>query len=148
MVEAMTPYNFQLFAHAKWEAAIPGIVLEMLRALLLSCVCALYCGTNFANHTRPVALMCIISTVCFVRSISAWGEALQFVCSILGVGNSTHRHNWVAESIALVTFLFILVNLVIWLYLLPLMMDWSFPIGDCVAEYNKYLMPGACHRRP
>jgi len=39
MVEAMTPYNFQLFAHAKWEAAIPGIVLEMLRALLLGLRC-------------------------------------------------------------------------------------------------------------
>lgn len=144
MIEALTPYTFQLFEHSKWEVTIVGVILKTLHTFILVWVCVFYCGTYFQTSPLPLALMGTIGMVAFIHSILRIMESLSFAFNILGAGQSTTRHRWVSESVVVVIFLAILINIGIWLYLVPMMNHWDLPIGQCNNLFNKYFFRSAC----
>mmetsp|Transcript_48853 Transcript_48853/g.128875 ORF Transcript_48853/g.128875 Transcript_48853/m.128875 type:complete len:616 (+) Transcript_48853:95-1942(+) len=143
MMEALTPYDFKLFPHAKWEVTFKGVLIKTLQTLVVALISCLYFGTYFAQAPVPVPLMALLGATCFVQSILKMLEAVQFAFSILGVGH-THRHNKVSEFIVGIGLMFVLINVFLWLYLLPMMKDWDLPLGQCKAMFNRELFPSAC----
>jgi len=144
MLEELTPYTFKLFAHSKWEVTIAGLIQKTWQTLLLTITTTLYFGTYYDAYPLPRPIMSVLFGACFVYSVLALTEALWFGKSILGAGETTHRNTYVSESILVVAVLVILVNVVLWLYLLPMMADWEFPIGKCKLKINRNLFPSAC----
>jgi len=143
MMEALTPYDFKLFPHAKWEVTFKGVLIKSLQTLIVALVSCLYFGTYFSETPLPVPLMAVIGATCFIQSILKLMEAAQFAFSILGKG-STHRHSYVAEWIVGVALIFVLINVLLWLYLLPMMKGWDLPVGKCHSSFNHVLFPSAC----
>lgn len=145
MVEALTPYDFKLYQHARWEVMMKGIFIKIVQNFILILTSCLYFGGYYFDTPLPIPLMFIIGASCFLHSILKVTEAMQFAFTILGEGKNTHRHAFVAESIVLVMFIFVLINILIWLYLLPIEKRWDLPVGKCNLDLNVWLFPSACH---
>jgi len=143
MMEALTPFNFKLYQHAKWEVTSLAIVVKSIQNLLFIMMASIFFGTYYENEELPVILMGAIGTACFVMSITKAVEAVGYSFTVLRNGN-TARHKWVSEWIVLVLMIVVVTNLGIWLYFLPIMKSWNLPIGGCNAVVNQYVFPGKC----
>lgn len=148
MMEALTPYDFKLFPHAKWEVTFKGVLIKSLQTLVVSFIACLYFGTYFEFEPLPVPLMAVLGAACFIQSVMKLLEAVHFAFSILGAGHHvTNRHKYVSEWVVGVALIFVLINILLWLYLLPMMKGWDLPVGKCHLDFNKALFPGACAGR-
>mmetsp|Transcript_142895 Transcript_142895/g.362723 ORF Transcript_142895/g.362723 Transcript_142895/m.362723 type:complete len:617 (-) Transcript_142895:120-1970(-) len=154
MMEALTPYDFKLFPHAKWEVTFKSTLIKITQTLILTFTSCLYFGTYFRERPVPMPLVAFIGAACFIQSVVKLTEAIQFAFTILGaphrtsvdddVNNTTHRHMFVSEWIVLVALIFVFINILIWLYLLPIMKNWDLPVGKCKEPFNQVLFPSAC----
>jgi len=142
MVEALTPYNFRLLGHMKWEINRWSTLFKAVQALLMASMACVYFGTYFPSGV-PVPALAAIAVACFLQSVCKLIEASQYFFTVLGVGKNMTRHDWVSEWILLVIAVFIMINVLVWLYMVPMLKHWSFPLGACEGM-NKALFPGIC----
>jgi len=71
-------------------------------------------------------------------------EVLWFGKTILAVaGESMHRHAYVSESIVVAVVLVLMINFVIWLYMVPMMATWTLPILK-FKKVNMFVFPSYC----
>lgn len=147
MMEALTPYDFRYFSHAKWEVTYQGTLIKAFQNLILVFMACLFTGNYYSPPTTavPAGVVSLVGAAAFFQSLLLVGEAISFAISILGdKGSATHRHKFVSEWVVLVATIFAVTNVMIWLYLLPITRHWDLPVGRCKAEFNQALFAGAC----
>lgn len=147
MMETMTGTDFRHWAEAKWEVIWMGSLTKAIQTFLLTLMTCLYFGQEYPKNNlaveMPVPLMACLGAACFVQTVVSLAEALHLTAYILGKGEGTHRASYISEWAVGITVLTILTNILIWLYLLPIMKRWNIPIGGC-KHFNKLLFPAAC----
>mmetsp|Transcript_13488 Transcript_13488/g.29492 ORF Transcript_13488/g.29492 Transcript_13488/m.29492 type:complete len:607 (-) Transcript_13488:235-2055(-) len=144
MLEAMTSREFRLWAHAKWEITWLGRIVEALSPLLLALTSVFYFGSSYEDpSTMPRKFMAFIGLACFAESTVVLVRTAHLGTGILGE-KTTHRHALVSEWVVSISVIFVMTNIVIWLYLLPILASWDLPLLGCASPMNKSLFPSAC----